>query len=92
MATYGYARVSKEDVARWTELVFAYLRGRPNLRRVFLLIDSRRGPLDNDIAVMQLLDRAGQLRSAEPSKDQELDLVFDQWERHCQSRARHCPR
>jgi GTP-binding protein len=55
---YGYARVSKEDVARWTELVFAYLRGRPNLRRVFLLIDSRRGPLDTDVAVMQLLDRA----------------------------------
>jgi GTP-binding protein len=55
---YGYARVSKEDVARWTELIFAYLRGRPNLRRVFLLIDSRRGPLDTDIAVMQLLDRA----------------------------------
>lgn len=55
---YGYARVSKEDVARWTELIFAYLRGRPNLRRVFLLIDSRRGPLDNDVTVMQLLDRA----------------------------------
>jgi GTP-binding protein len=55
---YGYARVSKEDVARWTELIFAYLRGRPNLRRAFLLIDSRRGPLDSDVMVMQLLDRA----------------------------------
>ena len=55
---YGYARVSKEDVARWTELIFAYLCGRPNLRRVFLLMDSRRGPLDSDISVMQLLDRA----------------------------------
>jgi GTP-binding protein len=55
---YGYARVSREDTARWTELIFAYLSGRPNLRRVFLLIDSRRGPLPNDIAVMELLDRA----------------------------------
>jgi len=55
---YGYARVSKEETARWTELIFAYLRGRPNLRRVFLLIDSRRAPLDSDIAVMNLLDRA----------------------------------
>src|SRR6185437_14864169 len=52
------ARVSKTDSARWTELIFAYLRGRPNLRRAVLLIDSRRGPLANDIEVMDLLDRA----------------------------------
>ena len=43
---------------RWTELIFAYLRGRPNLRRAFLLIDSRRGPLESDIDVMDLFDRA----------------------------------
>ncbi len=54
---YGYARVSREETARWTELIFAYLSGRPNLRRVFLLIDSRRGPMSNDMAVMELLDR-----------------------------------
>src|SRR5882672_351562 len=55
---YGFARASKSDSARWTELVFAYLRGRPNLRRAILLIDSRRGLLKNDIEVMELLDRA----------------------------------
>src|SRR5215472_5850489 len=55
---YGYARVSKVDSARWTELVFAYLRGRPNLRRVILLIDSRRGLLENDVEAMELLDQA----------------------------------
>jgi GTP-binding protein len=55
---YGYARVSKADSARWTELIFSYLRGRPNLRRVVFLIDSRRGPLANDLEVMELLDRA----------------------------------
>jgi GTP-binding protein len=55
---YGYARVSKADSARWTELVFAYLRGRPNLRRVILLVDSRRGLLDNDLEAMGLLDQA----------------------------------
>jgi GTP-binding protein len=55
---YGYARVSKADSARWTELVFSYLRGRPNLRRVILLIDSRRGLLENDREVMELLDQA----------------------------------
>jgi GTP-binding protein len=53
---YGYAKVSKADSERWTELIFAYLRGRPNLRRVVLLIDSRRGPLPQDVEVMDLLD------------------------------------
>jgi GTP-binding protein len=55
---YGYARVSRTDSERWTELIFAYLRGRPNLRRAVLLIDSRRGPLPQDIEVMTLLDRS----------------------------------
>ena len=55
---YGYARVSRAQSDAWTDLIFAYLRGRSNLRRVFLLIDSRRGPLDSDAAVMDLLDSA----------------------------------
>ncbi|HEX3487024.1 MAG TPA: ribosome biogenesis GTP-binding protein YihA/YsxC [Micropepsaceae bacterium] len=56
---YGYARVSRSDSERWTELIFAYLRGRPNLRRAVLLIDSRRGgPLPQDVEVMTLLDRS----------------------------------
>jgi GTP-binding protein len=55
---YGYARVSKADHARWTETIFAYLRGRANLRRTVLLIDARRGLLEIDVEVMGLLDRA----------------------------------
>ena len=55
---YGYARVSKVESARWNALIFAYLRGRANLRRVMLLIDSRRGVMKNDVEVMDLLDKA----------------------------------
>jgi len=55
---YGFARASKADSERWAGLVFEYLRGRPNLRRAVLLIDSRRGLLQNDIEVMTLMDRA----------------------------------
>ncbi|HEY4265691.1 MAG TPA: GTP-binding protein, partial [Micropepsaceae bacterium] len=55
---YGYARVSRTDSERWTELIFAYLRGRAHLRRAVLLIDSRRGPMAQDIDVMDLLDRS----------------------------------
>lgn len=53
---YGYARASKTEIARWTEMIFDYLRGRPSLRRVCLLIDARHGLKDSDIDVMKDLD------------------------------------
>jgi GTP-binding protein len=37
-----------------------YLRGRPGLKRVFLLIDSRHGPKPNDVEIMDALDSAAQ--------------------------------
>ncbi|HWA22982.1 MAG TPA: ribosome biogenesis GTP-binding protein YihA/YsxC [Caulobacterales bacterium] len=57
---YGYAKAPKADIARWTELMRDYLRGRPGLKRVFLLIDSRHGPKPNDIEIMDALDGAAQ--------------------------------
>ncbi|WP_299475062.1 ribosome biogenesis GTP-binding protein YihA/YsxC [uncultured Roseibium sp.] len=58
MPGYGYAQAPKELVEAWTKLVFSYLRGRPNLRRVILLIDSRHGIKKNDLETMDLLDKA----------------------------------
>jgi GTP-binding protein len=55
---YGYARASKAMSAAWQDLIFAYLRGRPSLRRAVLLIDARRGAMTNDREAMDLLDRA----------------------------------
>ncbi len=55
---YGYARASKSDIKQWTGLTRAYLRGRPNLRRVCILIDARHGLKPGDEAVMKLLDEA----------------------------------
>jgi GTP-binding protein len=55
---YGYAKVSKAQSADWQDLIFAYLRGRPNLRRTFVLIDARRGILAADREAMALLDKA----------------------------------
>jgi GTP-binding protein len=57
---YGYARAGKQEVAAWNALLRAYLRGRPNLRRLCLLIDARRGLADADRAVGRLLDEAAQ--------------------------------
>ncbi len=53
---FGYARASKTDIARWTKLTLKYLQGRPTLKRVFLLIDSRRGVMESDEEIMSLLD------------------------------------
>jgi len=55
---YGYAKASKALAAEWQTLIFAYLRGRAALKRVLLLIDSRRGVMGVDEAVMDLLDKS----------------------------------
>lgn len=55
---YGFAKAPKEKVDAWTRLVTDYLRGRPNLSRVFLLIDSRHGLKVVDREIMQMLDQA----------------------------------
>lgn len=58
MPGYGYAKAPKDKVDTWTDLVVDYLRGRPNLARVFLLIDSRHGIKPNDEEIMSMLDTA----------------------------------
>jgi GTP-binding protein len=58
MPGYGYAKASKEIKGDWQDLMFDYLRGRPTLRRVVLLLDSRIEVKPLDIKVMGLLDRA----------------------------------
>jgi GTP-binding protein len=55
---YGFAQAPKDVVERWTRLVFAFLRGRPSLMRVCLLIDARHGPKKADEEVLELLGRA----------------------------------
>lgn len=55
---YGYAQAPEKQVKSWNELVFTYLKGRPTLRRVFLLIDSRHGVTKKDEEVMTMLDKA----------------------------------
>ncbi|MCF6302334.1 MAG: ribosome biogenesis GTP-binding protein YihA/YsxC [Devosiaceae bacterium] len=56
MPGFGFARAPKPAVEAWNKLIHSYLRGRPNLRRVYLLIDSRHGPKANDKSVMNELD------------------------------------
>ena len=55
---YGYAKAPKAKVEAWTELVFAFLRGRQPLRLVILLIDGRHGFKAADDEAMTLLGKA----------------------------------
>ena len=58
MPGYGYAAAAKTKVKAWTALIHAFLQGRANLARVYLLIDARHGlkPVDDD--VLETLDKA----------------------------------
>lgn len=58
MPGYGYAKVSKSTRSEWDSLIFDYLRGRPNLRCVFVLIDARHGVKESDEHLMTMLDQA----------------------------------
>jgi len=53
---YGYAKVSRSLVRAWTRLLKSYLQGRPNLRRAFILVDSRHGIKDSDREIMAMMD------------------------------------
>jgi len=56
MPGYGYAQVSKGQREEWDSLIREYLRGRPTLRCVFILIDARHGLKENDREIMKMLD------------------------------------
>lgn len=61
MPGYGFAKVPKEMVAGWTKLIEKYLRGRTNLKRTFVLIDSRHGIKKKDLEIMEKLDSSAVL-------------------------------
>jgi len=78
MPGYGYARASKSSTSAWNRLILDYLRGRPNLRRVYLLVDGRHGLKPNDLDVLGLLDKSAvsyQIVLTKTDKPKRSDLV-----------------
>jgi GTP-binding protein len=78
MPGYGYAKVSKNVRDNWDKLIFQYLQGRPNLRSVLIMIDSRHGVKDTDEHLMGMLDKAAVnyrivLTKADKSSKKELE-------------------
>ena len=58
MPGYGYAQAAKAVKEDWQGLMFDFLRGRPTLRRVLLLLDARIETKASDLAAMKLLNEA----------------------------------
>lgn len=56
---YGYARISKTEAIQWLKRLEEYLLNRSQLRRLFVLIDSRIGPKDSDLDLMDFCDNNG---------------------------------
>ncbi len=52
---YGYAKAPKPTVDSWHRLIQTYLKGRPTLRLVCILIDARHGIKDVDLDYMNIL-------------------------------------
>ena len=80
MPGYGYARASKAEVKGWTRLIQDYLKGRSELKRVFLLIDARHGLKESDREIMTLMDEAavsyqGVLTKADKPKAGDLAAI-----------------
>src|SRR5680860_183855 len=81
MPGYGYAKAPKTAVRGWTRLIGDYLKGRRELKRVFLLIDARHGIKANDRETMKLMDVSAVsyqavLTKADKPKQSELDEVI----------------
>ena len=76
---HGYAKVGRAKVMEWSKLISAYLKGRPNLVRVMLLIDSRVGFKPPDLTLMDLLDEVALsyqivMTKADEMKADELEI------------------
>jgi GTP-binding protein len=70
---HGYASAAKREIARWTDVIDAYLRGRATLARVCLLIDARHGLKDSDRELMRRLDKAAVTYQSVLTKCDQLD-------------------
>ena len=82
MPCYGYAKAPKKDIQSWTSLTLKYLKGRPSLRTICLLIDSRRGIGVYDELIMKELDKAAVswivvLTKADKLTNEEIEKIKD---------------
>ena len=69
---YGYARAPKSMQKSWGKLVEDYLKERENLKGTVLLVDSRRGPMEPDLQLLEWLDHYGKNKLVVLTKKEKL--------------------
>jgi GTP-binding protein len=94
---YGFAKVGRGEKNKFQNLGRAYLRGRPNLKRAYLLIDSRHGLKDVDLEAMEAFDLAAVsyqivLTKADKLRGRDLDQVHAETVRKIAKRPAAFPR
>ncbi|MBP5399569.1 MAG: YihA family ribosome biogenesis GTP-binding protein [Alphaproteobacteria bacterium] len=87
MPGYGFAQAPEALVKKWQKMLFSYLQGRANLKRVFLLIDSRHGIKKVDAEIMEMLDKAAVnyqivLTKSDKISAKELEKVVSEISKH----------
>ena len=82
MPGYGYAKVSKTEIAYWEKLSYKYFSSRANLKRVFLLIDSRKGISEYDKEMANIFNAVAVsfqiiLTKSDEIKPEELEKIME---------------
>ena len=73
MPGYGYAAAAKSKIAAWTTLIDAFLLGRSNLARVYILVDARHGLKTTDDPALDALGQAAVSHQVVLTKCDELN-------------------
>lgn len=79
---YGFAKAPKNLVRAWERMSLGYIKNRTNLKRLFLLIDSRHGFKKSDIEFMEQLKKHGILyqiilTKLDKSNQKQIESVID---------------
>ena len=75
MPGYGYARVSKKSREKWGVMIETYLQKRENLAGVFLLVDSRHEPSEDDELMFNWLTYHGLVPTVVMTKFDKLNAM-----------------
>jgi GTP-binding protein len=83
MPGYGYAKTSRSDINHWKRLSFGYFNNSSKLKRVFLLIDIRRGIKEKDLEIIDILNKIPVsfqiiLTKSDQLKEDEIIKITDQ--------------
>jgi len=77
---YGFAKVSAEERMRWGRLVEGYLQASKNIKHIFLMVDIRHAPNENDIQLLQWMEYFGYPYTIVASKADKI--AKSKWKAH----------